>query len=345
MKKFQTLAVYASAALMAFSLAACGSDDEAPFNPVPGPTTPPSGPTEFVPEANAQQAAKYNITGDFSSAATNGKAIESIELLGDGSYIVTYAGANNYTQKKEAPVKVGGKKDILRLLKSRKHASRSYGYDGFHDYGKYTIEADGSIVLNGMDLEMKIGEGASTITFEDKTTGRTSTVAARKEQTATGVNSQKLCRTWLQESIEFWASENGVNVVHLSYNVLTDSLKAFDIHPSLAADSVTADDFMWDLETEFADEITFSPSGTYSVLYRNGVREYSTWQWEDESRGILFYDWDEDDDAEDSAGFLNVTFSGTRAYIVEDYTYEERDEDDGRVYKYRMVGHTTLLAK
>ena len=62
MKKFQTLAVYASAALMALSLAACSSDDEAPFNPVPSPTTPPSGPTEFVPEANAQQAAKYNTT-------------------------------------------------------------------------------------------------------------------------------------------------------------------------------------------------------------------------------------------------------------------------------------------
>lgn len=345
MKKFKTLTACATAAFMVCSLAACGSDDEGNGGNVPGPTTPPSGATEFVPEANAGQAAKYNIPSGFQTEATGGNTIESVELLGDGNYIVTFAGATSYAQKKEAPAKISGKKDVLRLLKSHKRATRSYGYDAFHKYGNYIIEADGSIVLNGMDLAMKVAEGASTITFTDRMTGRTSTVTANKEQTATGVNSQKLCRTWWTEAIEVWGIDNGINAIHLRYNVLRDSIESFQLHPYLLEDGITPDDVLGDLYTDMPEEITFSPSGTYSVLWKNGERGYSSWQWQDESRGILFYDWDEDDDEKDSDGFTSVTFSGTRACIAEDYTYEERDEDDGTVYKYRTIGHTTLLAK
>lgn len=343
MKKFEKLASYMMALCMICLPAACGSDDEGGGS-VPGaPTSAPSGATDFEEERYADQAAKYNIQGGYE---TNGNTIESVELLADGNYIVTYAGYNYYTQPRKATaVKMNGRKDIARLLhRPAGRDTRSYGSSNlFHSYGNYTITSDG-IVLDGLNLTMAIAEGERTIEFKDNTTGRISTVNVTKEAAADGVNSRKLCRTWLMEATEVWGSENGINLVHLRYNCIEKKVEAFDLHPYLAngEDNITIDDFLGN-EEEMPVEVTFSPSGTYCVVYGNGYREYSSWEWADENRGLLFYDWNEDDDEEDSAGFLTTTFSGKRCYIVEDYTYEENE--DGETYKTRMVNHTILLAK
>lgn len=345
MKKLQTLAACATAVLMACSLTACGSDDEGNGSNIPGPTTPPSGATEFTPETYAGQAAKYNITGGYSSSATGGKTVESVELLGDGGYIVTFVGASSYTQKKEADVKVTDEKDVLRLFKSHKRTTRGGSYDPYHAYGKYTVKADGTIVLNDMELSMKIAAGASTITFTDNQTGRSNTVSVSKQQTATGVNSQKLCRTWLFEEMEVWYIEDGVNVLHVKFNAIDNKILAFQMHPSLRDQGITEDGYIEGMTEDNPKEVTFSPSGTYYLLYGDGSREYSSWGWKDENRGIMF-DYDNDDETgEGEETLLNITFSGTRAYVAADVTFEERDWETDAVHTCRTVSHMTLLAK
>lgn len=328
-------AYFLAAASLAFLPAACSDDDEQQQGITD--VTTPSGETHFTEETYAAYAAKYNVQDP-------NFEFESFEFLADGTYILTRRGYTSYVRKTEKPAVINGKKDIARLLRTPHKTTRATDRYYFV-YGNYTVESDGSFRLDNYG-NVVISPDASIIRFTDNSTGITSTVDVNKEHTAyTGGNTQKLCRTWTLKYAELWGTFNGIQAVHTKCNLQTKTVEIFDFNTKFLEPGVSLEEIKQEIIEAFMEEestpqaVTFSPNGTYFVIYRNGFCEKSSWKWGNEANGILYYDWNEENDDIDGRGYTTVTFKDKYSYIKEDYT--QTDEDG----TYRMIGVTTMEAQ
>lgn len=327
MKLFRMTACLFAAASMAFIPVACSDDDDQQQQDITDVKTP-SGETNFTEETYAAYAAKYNVQDpDFE--------FESFEFLADGTYILTRRGYTSYVRKAEKPTVVNSRKDIARLLRTPRKATRSTD-NVYFVYGNYTVESDGSFHLDNYG-NVVISPDASIIRFTNNETGITSTVDVNKEQRAyTGGNTQKLCRTWTLKYTEVRASYNGTPTIHFKFDMQAAKLIFFDINSTMLEPGISIEDAKQEVIEELMDSyesspqsVVFSPNGTYFVTYRNGYCEKSSWKWGNEANGILYYDWSENNDDIDGEGYTSVTFKDKYSYIKEDYT----ENEDGDTYR------------
>ncbi|MDE5571883.1 MAG: hypothetical protein K2I86_07550, partial [Prevotella sp.] len=90
------------------------------------------------------------------------------------------------------------------------------------------------------------------------------------------------------------------------------------------------DEWEWDITIEANPEnVIFTKTGTYVVLYSNEQLAVSTWKWADERNGILRYSWNPDsfNDAY-LGGDVKIEFKNNRCYLTEgDFEYDEEDNE------------------
>lgn len=278
-------------------------------------------------EPMAKYAAKFTTTDP---SAT----FESIEFLGDNTYVITPKGINPYSVR---TVKVSRKHGEIgaKLAKRKSRATVPAYYDDPYIRGTYNIDRENRYVLDNKDIyEVSLGDdGKYVLTYTNMNTGRTSIVHCDKAAPIIDKASQSLCRTWRHKASHSWVYVNGVQ----AYYERVDGS-----------------------EYEELREVIFTPFGTYICYYNDGEVDQSTWQWEDAEKGILFYDW-QDETEPDAEGFVTVRFAGQQARFYEDYSYgreealenEVIDEEDlsyiedeyGTIKNLRSLCVTELEAK
>ena len=271
---------------------------------------------EFTPgnaaeEEYAAHAVKYVIAG-------NDSPYESIELFGDGTYLIVKSGAEFSRTRVESDYFIEG------------------GYV-MKEEGHYTLEDFGT-------LKVEEKEGEYNLTFDNTYGNRTSTVFASKEPVLTDEMTESLCRTWDVSGIDQWMYLGALKLAEISY------IGGKNPHYEGSGISNIDDETMEDLIGETCCKIIFSPSGTYYCTYNNGEVLYSTWSWANKEQGTVFYDWQQ---GEHEEGYVTVRFDGDKCSIYEDYTIdlsgilteedlEDAIEDEEFVDLEEILGSTEL---
>ena len=240
---------------------------------------------EFTPgnaadEEYAAHAVKYAISD-------NESPYESVELFGDGTYLI---------------VKTGAVQGMTR-------AENEYFIEGGYvmkEEGHYTLEDFGT-------LKVEEKEGEYNLTFDNTYGNRISTVFASKEPVLTDEMTESLCRTWDVSGIDQWMYLGALKLAEISY------IGGTNPHYEGAGISEIDEETLEDLVGETCCKVIFSPSGTYYCTYNNGTVLYSTWTWVNKEQGTLFYDWKK---GENEEGYVTVRFDGDKCNIYEDYTID-----------------------
>ena len=231
-------------------------------------------------EAFTSHAVKYVINDEDSP-------YESVELFGDGTYIIAKQGASEgMTRAEDEYIIMGG-----------------YVMD---ENGNYSLEDFGT-------LKVEENENNYNLTFDNTFGNRISTVFAEKSPVLTDDVTKALCRTWDMAGIDQWMYLGVMKLVNFSY--------IGGENPRYEGPGIDQ------LEKDVIDEViaqtcckmVFSPSGTYCCFYNSGEMLYSTWQWANKEQGTLFYDWQK---GENEEGYVTVRFSGDTCNIYEDYTID-----------------------
>lgn len=279
------------------------SDDDLPAGVLPSKDF---NPGKFVAEKYSDAAAKYNISDPSSS-------FSSVELFGDGTYLIISKDAAYQTQSSVAVAQDvdGGIK--VYMPKSQQKASVSRAYGDYYISGGYTVEQKGNYVLDDFGT-LKIDENGDgyNLTFDNQYGNRISTVYATKEPAVGDEAAESLCRAWNVNTTESWVYLGSVllsNVKYIGgdvprYEGLGDDVSEYEIQEAI---------------DESCCKIIFSPYGTYYCEYNNGTVKVSTWKWANKDQGTLFYDWQI---GENDEGYVTVRFAGNQCRIYEDYTID-----------------------
>lgn len=266
----------------------------------------------LVDESHADLAVKYIIT-DLNSP------YESIELFGDGTYLIAQTGAGSVSRMSKVVVRRSENGVMASIPKQSASKLRS-GNDWFI-VGGYIMNEEGSYTLEDFgSLKVKEEGGDINLTFENTYGDRICTVFASEVPPVDDKAAKSLCRTWNMESLEQWVYLGVVNVLNLKYvggsNPHYEGKSAGSLDEETKAEMINS----------ACSTITFSPSGTYFCTYNNGEILYSTWMWANEEQGTLFYDWKE---GENEEGYVTVRFADDRCLIYEDYTVDLSDMIEG----------------
>lgn len=250
--------------------------------------------------------AKFNIT-------TTGAEYESIELLGDGTYIIAKAGASEEKAKAFANDEDGEETTPSMIQKVSRKANDD---SDLYIIGSYETVNTGKdyLLKNFGELEIEGESDVKVLTITNSITGRTSIVNA----TAMNLNNvsdatKALCRTWNYDYMDTWGYLSSKLLGHLKY--IGGSNPRFEGESDFLDDYDIAglDDY-----DEMARQVVFTRFHTYFVTYNDGSTEVSTWQWSNESQGILYYNWQYNGD---DNGYVTVRFSGKQMRIYENYKY------------------------
>lgn len=266
-------------------------------------------------ESHAAHAVKYTITGQDSP-------YESIELFGDGTYLIAKTGAYSRPQLMHAVVrkegeglKVGIPKPSSAVTKAEDEYFIVGGYE-MKEEGHYTLEDFGS-------LKVKEKDGEINLTFDNTYGNRICTVFASETPAVNDSASESLCRTWAVESLHQWVYLGVLKVLDLKY--------VGGKNPYYEGTGVSSMDkeTLQEMIAGACRSVTFSPFGTYYCTYNNGEVLYSTWMWINEEQGTLFYDWES---GENEEGYVTARFEGNKCLIYEDYTIDISDMiEDGEL--------------
>lgn len=252
-----------------------------------GGTTPP----DLDPPVYASSSGKYTVT-------SSGSSYESIELGGSGNYLITFSNASDY----QASAAVREKNSGLGLLNRHQGDTRATQMDNYL-YGTYTDKGDGTYELEGFGTITLTTDANGKVTgievVSDKYGDATLTVQA-VESVASGEMTDALCRTWHVESVRY-----------VSLEFATGEKYEETVDPNVVSD--------------FANEIFFSPAGTYIMKYIDNTFEVERWKWLDQSKGTMvlsFADghWEDDD-------IYTISFSGKTATLYEKYEDDECREE------------------
>ncbi len=266
-------------------------------------------------------AAKYVVMDTNSS-------YESIELTASGNYIITlnpYASASKNFADIKTTVTIN--KSVFKmpsLFKARSAYSPIL-------YGTFTKVGDNEYILNGYG-SLVIVEDAENNAFSIQVTptnGETEQIQVSKQNAnISGAMSDKLCRTWEFSKIRVYAKVNGrtmFDVSGSSFEELMDNLK--EAFVDMGGDPSEVEDFYMD---NIPQQVIFTKSGTYMVVYSENQLAVSTWCWVDEASGLASYSWF--NDLNDPDGLFNVAFDNGHCLLTEKKAEDGESYEVGTVY-------------
>lgn len=333
-------------ALASVGFTACESDenDEYGEEKIPEGALPT---TEFTldnldDEQYAEDAIKVEVQGTLEG----NPEFSSIELFGDGHYLMSGANNNHAPQqtvkaKREADGSVSVfKKRGTKRMATRANEDGTIIFDnGSYTYGTYTREQKGVYRFNNgalLDLR-KLQEGSSEVVYTNSD-GSKSTVYVNYNVDEKPLEMRSICRSWRMNSFETWHYINGAYMAH-GKQWITNGVVSHNVEFSSAAGKWDYDkDDVLDEDYEFCKRVIFS-SSTYLCFYVDGTAEVSGWDWRDRSNGTLYYyDLFDQDNTDKWDGYVTVRFKGSQMRVYEDYS-----ESEGGM-KFRMINVSTLTA-
>lgn len=272
-------------------------------------------------------SAKYIVTDQNSQ-------IESIEFTASGEYIIT---TNQYYYN--APLKspiIDTKNTLFSRVNKTFTMSRAIDSDGII-CGTYTINDDGVYVLSGFGTVTITNDGNSFVLTVKTNDGTVLDLNTYKGDTISDSQmTNSLCRTWTLTHNRILIKIGGRTIFDKTapknesrklVNSLIDTLKKYDEDGELDDEEADMDGLVELLE--MVNQVIFSKSGTYMVIYSDNTLAMSTWKWQNESKGLIRYSWNYDDPEDDwEAGNISVKFSGSEMHITESLLDENDFEDE-----------------
>lgn len=333
-------------ALASVGFTACESDENGEYGDekIPEGALPT---TEFTPgnfedEPYAEDAIKVEVQ----STLEGNPEFSSIELFGDGHYLMSGA-RSNYAPQKNVKVEreADGSVSVFKKRGTKRMATRANEdgtiiFDnGSYTYGTYTREQKGVYRFNNgalLDLR-KLQEGSSEVVYTNSD-GSKSTVYVSYNVDEKPLEMRSICRSWRMNSFETWHYFNGAYIAH-GKQWIENGVVSHNVEFSSAAGKWDYDkDDVLDEDYEFCKRIIFS-SSTYLCFYVDGTAEVSGWDWRDRSNGTLYYyDLFDQDNTDKWDGYVTVRFKGSQMRVYEDYS----DSEDGM--SFRMICVNTLTA-
>ncbi len=322
-----------------FLLPACtDSDDEAG-----GSDTPPAGALpaeEFT--LNTLPAEPYAEDAIRIVAADPNAQFNSLELMGDGYYLLTFDPIGYPASADEAGPGKG-----KRSLPNGRTAIRTRGTRDENgtillpngEYGRFTKLGDKKYGLSdGSEIDMQSASGSNgTVTYKNQV-GMISTVYVDVSEPIVTDATESLCRAWEHNSYELWAYWNGTYIAHgkqtLNNGKVNTEFKA--IGEDLLG--ISQDNFL-PADEYYCYKVVFSKAGTYICFYLGGLVNIKRWSWKDEEQGTLYFNHSMDDFTYVGDEYCTIRFAGNQMRFYEDYSDNE-DEEDSR----RIVAVTTLTA-
>lgn len=333
-------------ALASVGFTACESDENGEYGEekIPEGALPT---TEFTPgnfedEPYAEDAIKVEVQ----STLEGNPEFSSIELFGDGHYLMSGARSNHAPQKTvKAKREADGSISVFKKRGTKRMATRANEdgtiifENGSYSYGTYTREQKGVYRFNNgalLDLR-KLQEGSSEVVYTNSD-GSKSTVYVNYNVDEKPLEMRSICRSWRMNSFETWHYFNGAYIAH-GKQWIENGVVSHNVEFSSAAGKWDYDkDDVLDEDSEFCKRIIFS-SSTYLCFYVDGTAEVSGWDWRDRSNGTLYYyDLFDQDNTEKWDGYVTVRFKGSQMRVYEDYS----DSKDGM--SFRMICVNTLTA-
>ena len=231
-------------------------------------------------EEFASHAVKYIISDSESP-------YESVELFGDGTYIIAKKGASaGMTRAEDEYLIMGG------------YVMDEEGNYSLYDFGTLKVEED---------------KDKFNLTFDNTYGNRISTVFAQKSPVLTDDVTKSLCRTWDVSGIDQWMYLGVMKLIDFSYiggeNPRYEGTGIDQLEEEVIEEAIA----------KTCCKVIFSASGTYCCFYNSGDILFSTWKWVNQEQGTLFYDWEK---GENEEGYVTVRFSGDTCNIYEDYTID-----------------------
>lgn len=270
----------------------------------------------------------------------------SIELFGDGHYLMSGANNNHAPQKTvKAKREADGSVSVFKKRGTKRMATRANEdgtiiFDnGSYTYGTYTREQKGVYRFNNgalLDLR-KLQEGSSEVVYTNSD-GSKSTVYVSYNVDEKPLEMRSICRSWRMNSFETWHYFNGAYIAH-GKQWIENGVVSHNVEFSPAAGKWDYDkDDVLVKDNEFCKRVIFS-SSTYLCFYVDGTAEVSGWDWRDRSNGTLYYyDLFDQDNTDKWDGYVTVRFKGSQMRVYEDYN----DSEDGM--SFRMICVNTLTA-
>lgn len=333
-------------ALASVGLTACESDENGEYGDekIPEGALPT---TEFtLGNLDDEQYAEDAIKVEVQSTLEGNPEFSSIELFGDGHYLMSGANNNHAPQQTvKAKREVDGSVSIVKKRGTKRMATRANEdgtiiFDnGSYTYGTYTREQKGVYRFNNgalLDLR-KLQEGSSEVVYTNSD-GSKSTVYVNYNVDEKPLEMRSICRSWRMNSFETWHYINGAYMAH-GKQWITNGVVSHNVEFSSAAGKWDYDkDDVLDEDYEFCKRVIFS-SSTYLCFYVDGTAEVSGWDWRDRSNGTLYYyDLFDQDNTDKWDGYVTVRFKGSQMRVYEDYS-----ESEGGM-KFRMINVSTLTA-
>lgn len=333
-------------ALASVGFTACESDENGEYGDekIPEGALPT---TEFtLGNLDDEQYAEDAIKVEVQSTLEGNPEFSSIELFGDGHYLMSGANNNHAPQQTvKAKREVDGSVSIVKKHGTKRMATRANEdgtiiFDnGSYTYGTYTREQKGVYRFNNgalLDLR-KLQEGSSEVVYTNSD-GSKSTVYVNYNVDEKPLEMRSICRSWRMNSFETWHYINGAYMAH-GKQWITNGVVSHNVEFSSAAGKWDYDkDDVLDEDYEFCKRVIFS-SSTYLCFYVDGTAEVSGWDWRDRSNGTLYYyDLFDQDNTDKWDGYVTVRFKGSQMRVYEDYS-----ESEGGM-KFRMINVSTLTA-
>lgn len=333
-------------ALASVGFTACESDENGEYGDEKIPTgalpTTEFTPGNFEDEPYAEDAIKVEVQ----STLEGNSEFSSIELFGDGHYLMSGANYNHAPQKNvKVEREADGSVSIFKKRGTKRMATRANEdgtiiFDnGSYTYGTFTREQKGVYRFdNGALLDLrKLQEGSSTVVYTNSD-GSKSTVYVNYNVDEKPLEMRSICRSWRMNSFETWHYFNGAYIAH-GKQWIENGVVSHNVEFSSAAGKWDYDkDDVLDEDYEFCKRVIFS-SSTHLCFYVDGTAEVSGWDWRDRSNGTLYYyDLFDQDNTEKWDGYVTVRFKGSQMRVYEDYS----DSEGGM--SFRMICVNTLTA-
>lgn len=284
-------------------------------------------------------AAKYEVS-DASSL------YKSVELTASGNFIIrlnqSQAGSSSsYSSTAGVKPRMLVNRDCAFSVAQTRAGVPEYTIWSDILYGTYTEIGESKYELAGYGVLTVTDEGGNAYSLHiERTTGESYDLAANKAGVPeNGDNTNMLCRTWDISSYHYFVRINGKDYISLDAPTLTELQEKLIDWAMKYDPEYTEGDYEITLDPSMEPEqIVFSKSGTYMVLYQNSMLAVSTWKWENQSTGRLLYSWNPDSfDATNLSGRVDVEFSDSQLRITEG----ESESEDG----YSFEAGITIIAK
>ena len=339
-------------ALACIGFVACDNDDNDKGMNLPEGSKPSTNFTlgNCEDEQNAKDAIKMDVKtwGD----GKTDKEFASIELFGDGHFLITTPNALNAPKRAtDGTRKANRPASILKKSGKSPMTTRTGINNGTEDidnglyiYGTYTRVKDGVYKLsNNTMIEIKDGvvKGTATVTYTNRYGVSITIIVSIDYNYKQDAAIRQLCRSWKFNESEVWLYANNTCFVYgkqwMKYGRV---LQEVTLSPEAKKWGFEEDDV---LETDdCCKRIVFSPCGRYICFYADRSIEVGHWEWTNMKNGVLRLwepvDLDDDDDDDDDWADVTVRFDGKQMYLYHDFMDEEND------IVFRALGVSTFSA-